>query len=375
MTKYAVVGAGITGAVIANILSNNAANKVDVFERRDIVGGNVADEYTQKYGYRQLHGPHFFHTENKKVIRYLSKYTTWIPYRHRVMSSLGGGIYVPVPANLDTIRILYPETYIQTAKELLDRFGFGSSVQFFDIINDSELSDQSKNVINIIRQQLFVSYSQKQWGVYYQDMESAMSKRFRLRLSMDDSYFQARYQVMPTDGQEISFSTLIQRLLEEHKVHVITSSEIDKKDISKYDKVFYTGAIDEFFDYTEGDLPYITRHWLGTHTKEEGKHYLPPVVNFPDNDYIRRIKYYDIGIQKNNISEKVTYFEKSKIFDKTKDIDRYYPVETKRGAEIYNAYIKKNAGSNIVFCGRLGSFKYYDMDTAVAEAIRIAQRG
>lgn len=362
---YLIVGAGFVGSVLAERLASQRNKKVIVLDRRDHVAGNAHDRRNE-YGilYHQ-YGPHIFHTNSDKVIEYLSNFTEWIPYEHRVVGVINGRL-IPIPFNLTSLEILFaPEKAAQLKSKLIQHYGMDKKVAVLEMLKntDPELSD----LADYIYKNVFVSYTTKQWGLSPEELSPSVTARVPVHISYDDRYFQDSYQQMPRYG----YTKLIESILDHENIDVRLNQ--DYKSVCKsihYNKLIYTGAIDEFFDYELGYLPYRSLRF-DFQTYVQKRHQSAGQVNYPISHDFTRIT--EMGYLTQEVGTKTTVAIEYPIPHLPGETVPYYPIPRDDNNSLHAKYLdlaKVNA-PNVIFAGRLGDYRYYNMDQAVASALSI----
>ena len=356
-----VVGSGISGSCIASLISNE---DVVVIDSSDHIAGNCFDH---KQDGIMIHdyGSHIFHTSNVKVWNHLSKYTAFNTYMHKVIGLVDGNT-VPIPFNFNTIHMVFPDYLAdRIERKLLERYPFGSKIPIMDFIkqNDEDL----RFLANYIYENVFLHYTEKQWGKDPEEIDGAVTARVPVYLSKDNRYFQDRFQGIPLNG----YTSMIGNMLSKSNVTVKLSTPFKEiPDIDKYSHIFYTGAIDELMDYCFGPLPYRSVYFkLEEHDCE---HYQRnAVVNYPNNYDFTRIHEYKYYLNDKS-TKTIIAKEYSESFEPGKN-ERFYPIPTEENVSLYNKYLiaAKKKYPNMHFLGRLGDYKYYDMDKAVARAFDV----
>jgi UDP-galactopyranose mutase len=360
MFDYLVAGAGFAGAVIAERLARCYGKKVLIVDRRDHVGGNAYDHYNGDGLLVHRYGPHIFHTNSQKVFQYLSQFTAWRHYEHRVLSYVDGKL-VPIPINRETVNRLYNLNLISE-----------SDVQaFFDtlaeprpLIRTSEDAVISK-VGRDLYEKLFRNYTRKQWGKDPSELDAQVAARIPVRTNSDDRYFTDVYQAMPRDG----YTRLFENMLD-HK-NITIQLGCDYRDIVAEITVkglIYTGPIDEFFNYRYGKLPYRSLQFK--HDTLDVEYFQPvAVINYPnDHAYTRITEFKHLTGQQHSKTSIVYEYP-------TAEGDPYYPVPTAENAELYKRYAQLASSTRGVYlAGRLGTYKYYNMDQVVAQALTLCKQ-
>ena len=359
--KCLVVGCGITGATIARLSSNGC---IVVVDRSGEVAGNCYD-YRDKNGIMiHKYGSHIFHTSNKEVWDFLSQFTGFNTYMHKVIGLVDGN-EVPIPFNFNTIQKIFPKTLADSIeKKLLDNYGYDTKIPIMEFMkqDDKEL----KFLAEYIYENVFLHYTEKQWGKSPNEIDGAVTARVPVYLSRDDRYFQDRFQGIPLEG----YTKMIENMLDHPNITVKLNTSFKDIDHTQYDKIFYTGPIDELMDYCFGPLPYRSVHFK---LEEYDREFYQDnaVVNYPNNYDFTRIHEYKYYL--NDKSDKtVIAKEYSEAFEPGKN-DRFYPIPTEENIALYNKYLEaaKKKYPNMYFLGRLGDYKYYDMDKAVARAFEV----
>lgn len=359
MFDYFIVGAGFAGSVLAERLASQAGKKVLICDRRTHIGGNAYDHYNEDGILIHRYGPHIFHTNSHEVFEYLSNFTEWRPYEHRVRASVDGQL-VPIPINLDTINRLYG---LHLNSFELQAF-FASIAEPKDYIRTSEDVVVSK-VGRELYEKFFRNYTRKQWGIDPSELDKSVTARVPTRLNRDDRYFTDIYQAMPLHG----FTRLFENLLAHPNIKVMLNTDYREiRDVFSYREMIYTGPIDEFFDYRFGELPY--RSLLFKHkTLNQPVYQSAPVVNYPnEHPYTRITEFKYLTGQEHPKTSIVYEFPRA-------EGDPYYPVPRPENTELYKKY-KALADStpDVHFVGRLATYKYYNMDQVIAQALMTYQQ-
>jgi UDP-galactopyranose mutase len=352
-----VVGAGISGATMARLLAESGESAV-VIDARDHVGGNC---YDYKDGGIMTHkyGAHIFRTDNKEVWDFLSRFTKWYPYQHKVLG-LVDGRFVPVPFNLNSLRAVFPTSLADNIEaRLLERFGFNRKVPILEL---RETGDKDLEFLaEYVYRKIFLDYTIKQWGETPEEIDPAVTARVPVYISRDDRYFHDRYQGIPMDG----FTAMIEHMLDHPNIRVDLKTPYSKTMPSE--RLFYTGAIDEFFDYALGELPYRSIR-LDFVKFAKPRFQNAAVVNYPSDYDWTRIGEYKWFLDDQTL-DTIVSFEYPEAFRRGRN-DRYYPIIGGANDELYKRYLAlAPAKTGVYFLGRLGDYKYYDMDKAAARAM------
>jgi UDP-galactopyranose mutase len=359
MFDYLIVGAGFAGSVVAERMARCHGKKVLLIDRRDHIAGNAYDHYNKHGILIHRYGPHIFHTNSEQVFQYLSQFTSWRCYEHRVLASVDGKL-VPVPINLTTVNLLYDLNL--TSEEEVEEF-FASRAEPRSSIRTSEDVVVSK-VGRDLYEKLFRNYTRKQWGKDPSELDASVTARIPVRTNRDDGYFTDRYQVMPKHGYTRMFDNML------HHPNITIELSCDFSDVvddAKYREIIYTGPIDEFFDFRYGTLPYRSLHFQHETLDTE---YLQPVavINYPnDYTYTRITEFKHLTGQLNRKTSVVYEYPASQG-------DPYYPVPTPENAALYKRYAELAAvNTRVHFVGRLATYKYYNMDQVVAQALTLCK--
>jgi UDP-galactopyranose mutase len=355
---FLVVGAGFAGSVTAERLAAAGA-RVAIVDRRSHIGGNAYDEFDDEGILIHRYGPHIFHTSSTDVVRYLSRFTTWRPYEHRVRASVDGGLY-PIPINLDTINSLYG---LSLTEDEVEDFLAGRAERR-DMIRTSEDVVVSR-VGRDLYERFFRNYTRKQWGLDPSELDATVTARVPTRTNRDDRYFNDSWQAMPLHG----YTRMFQRILADPGITVILNTDYrDVVGLIPFREMVFTGPIDEYFDHRYGHLPYRSlRFEFRTEDREAFQEW--PVINFPnDQDYTRITEFKKLTGQEHRRTTVVYEYP-------TDFGDPYYPVPRPENARRYQRYKALAAATEGVwFAGRLATYKYYNMDQVVAQALALSRR-
>jgi UDP-galactopyranose mutase len=359
MFDYLIVGAGFAGSVLAERLASQANKKVLLVEKRNHIGGNAYDCYDESGVMIHKYGPHIFHTNSSDVFAYLSQFTQWRPYQHRVLASVDGQL-VPMPINLDTINRLYGTNYNSFN---LEEF-FKSVAEPVEHIRTSEDVVVSR-VGRELYEKFFKNYTRKQWGMDPSELDAAVTSRVPVRTNRDDRYFTDRYQAMPLHG----YTRMFEKILDHPNIKIMLNTDYrEVRDFIPFRRMVYTGPIDEFFDSCYGKLPYRSLDFK-FETLPEAQHQRVAVINHPnDYAYTRVTEFKHLTGQEHAKSTLVYEFPKG-------EGDPYYPVLNPEAGEIYKQYkVLADATPDVHFVGRLATYKYYNMDQVVAQSLAEFER-
>lgn len=359
MFDYLIVGAGFAGSVLAERLANVYNRRVLVIDRRPHIAGNAFDHFDDAGILVHRYGPHIFHCNAPEIFQYLSQFTEWRPYQHRVLADVDGQ-RVPLPINLDTINRLYGLNL--SSFEL--KTWFESVAEPLPAIRNAEDAVVSK-VGRELFNTFFRGYTRKQWGLEPRELDAQVTARIPTRTSRDDRYFSDVYQAMPLHG----YTRMFQRMLNHPNIQVLLNADYrEVRDAIAHDGVIYTGPIDEYFDYRFGPLPYRSLEFrFETHPVEQ----LQPVgtINYPNtHDYTRVTEFKHLTGQTHPHTSIVYEYPRA-------DGDPYYPIPRPENAALYKDYAALASSlPNVHFTGRLGTYRYYNMDQVVAQALTLARQ-
>jgi UDP-galactopyranose mutase len=362
MFDYLIVGAGFAGAVIAERLATQLDEKVLLVEKRNHIGGNCFDYYDDQGILVQKYGPHIFHTKYLEVWHYLSQFTDWNPYQHRVLAQVDGQ-KIPVPFNLNSLYQVFSPEYARNLEQLLiQQYGWGRRVAIATLL---EAEDEGiKTLAQLIFEKIFLHYSTKQWGVDPLELSPDILSRVPVAITRDDRYFTDPYQGIPRP----SFHRLFEHLLSHPNIHVLLQTDYKSvMDVLPFKKIIYTGPIDYFFDYQFGKLPYRSMHWDFQAISQELFQEVA-VINYPnDYEFIRIAEYKHFTGQKHPAT--TISVEYPCDYDLECN-DPVYPTLTARNLEQYAKYEQAAQKlDSVYFLGRLAQYRYYNMDEIVKAAL------
>lgn len=374
--KAIVVGAGLSGATAARLLAESGT-RVTIYDERETLGGNVYD-YKDKNGIIvQKYGPHIFHTNEKEVFDFLSAFTEWNKYEHKVKALIKKK-YVPVPFNMTSLFLLYDETEADAIKKILtEEIGEGKKVSIVELRKNQ--NPKIKEFAEFVYQNIFYKYTKKQWGLKPDFLHEAIN-RVPVYISEDDRYFTDDYQFMPKEG----FYKMVENILTHPNIQLKTGTNA-LKELSlangkvylsgkEFDgKVIYTGCVDELFNYKYGTLPYRSLYFDFKNKRKTS--YLPSaVVNYTTSKKYTRIseftKFTCPPVKKRTVLVK----EYPQKYVRGENLP-YYPIPTDKNREIYEKYEKEaEKYPNFYLLGRLATYSYLNMDIAVKKAMELIER-
>jgi UDP-galactopyranose mutase len=356
MFDYLIVGAGFAGSVLAERLATQSDKKILIIDTRSHIGGNAYDHYNEDGILVHKYGPHIFHTNSRDVFEYLSHFTEWRPYEHRVQASVDGQL-VPIPINLDTVNRLYG---LNLTSFQLEEF-FASIAEKIECIRTSEDVVISK-VGRELYQKFFRNYTRKQWDMDPSELDKSVTARVPTRTNRDDRYFTDSYQAMPLHG----FTKMFEKMLDHPNIKIMLNTDYREIiDVIPYREMIYTGPVDLFFDYCYGKLPYRSLKFKHE-TINKPVHQPAPVVNYPNEHlYTRVTEFKYLTGQEHNKTSVVYEYPRA-------EGDPYYPIPRSENAELYKQYKDlADATPGVHFVGRLATYKYYNMDHVVAQALKV----
>ena len=356
MFDYLIVGAGFAGSILAERLARGLNKKVLIVDRRPHIAGNAYDGYDAHGILIHRYGPHIFHTNSADVFDYLSRFTSWRQYQHRVRCCVDGRL-LPMPINLDTLNELYglnltPATMRDFLQKVAEK-------------RDPVVTSEDVVVGTVGRElyeKFFRNYTRKQWGLDPSELDAQVTARVPVRFNRDDRYFTDTFQAMPAHG----YTRMFENILDHDNIQIMLQA--DYRDVAEqvnYSNLIFTGPIDEFFDHRFGKLPYRCLEF-----KHE-THHRPvfqsaPVVNYPNEyAYTRVTEFKYLTGQEHPLTSVVYEYPKA-------EGDPYYPIPRPDNAALYKKYQALAAETpDVHFVGRLGTYRYYNMDQVVAQALTL----
>jgi len=354
MFDYLIVGAGFAGSVLAERLARGQNKKVLLIDRRPHIGGNAYDCHDRHGILIHKYGPHIFHTNSAEIFNYLSRFTEWRQYQHRVRAMVDGRL-LPIPINLDTVNELYGlnltpdgmKAYLASVAEKKERILSSEDV----VVN---------SVGRELYEKFFRNYTRKQWGLDPSELDAQVTARVPVRFNRDDRYFTDAYQAMPARG----FTHMFGNMLDHPNIKIMLNADYrEVRDEVSFDQLIFTGPIDEYFDYRFGPLPYRCLEFKHeTHHKPVFQ--AAPVVNYPNEyAYTRVTEFKYLTGQEHPLTSIVYEFPRA-------DGDPYYPIPRADNAALYKRYqALADETPDVHFVGRLGTYRYYNMDQVVAQAL------
>lgn len=350
---------------MAERIASQLGQTVLVVERRPHVAGNAYDEVDEAGVRVHRYGAHIFHTVSQRVWAYLSRFTDWLPYTHRVLAHVDG-TDVPLPFNLTTLHALAPRGEAEELeRRLVEEVGGGGRIPVLGLLDHEDPT--LRRLGRLVYDSVFLRYTTKQWGLRPEEIDRAVTGRVPVVVGRDDRYFRDRYQGIPADG----YTAMVQRMLEHPGIVVETGVDFaDVVSAVRYDRLVYTGPIDEFFGHAHGPLPYRSLRFEHR-TLPVDRHQAVAVVNYPDDrPYTRVIEHAHFADQHLGATTLTTEYPEAHMPGHN---EPYYPMPTLDGRRRFARYAAEAAAlsGRVVFSGRLADYRYYDMDQAVAHALTV----
>jgi UDP-galactopyranose mutase len=353
---YLVVGAGFAGSVVAERLARGSGKRVLIVDKRPHIGGNAYDHYDEAGLLVHRYGPHIFHTNSAEVFSYLSNFTEWRDYEHRVRAMVDGKL-LPIPINLDTVNELYGLSLTPAECEAY----YARVAEARPLIRNSEDVVVSK-VGRDLYEKFVKNYTRKQWGLDPSELDPAVLARIPTRTNRDDRYFTDAFQAMPRHG----FTRMFERMLDHPNISLLLQTDYHEVVRSvPHREIVYTGPVDEFFNYRFGKLPYRSLHFRHQTLNTE-LHQPVAVVNYPNEHAYTRVTEFKHLTGQVHPRTSIVYEYPSA------EGDPYYPVPRPENAALYRQYqTLAESTPGVHFVGRLATYRYYNMDQVVAQALTL----
>ena len=359
--KVLIIGAGPVGCSVAEVLSKKNF-KIDIFESRTHIAGNCYD-FKNKFGILvHKYGPHYFRTNSKKILKYLSKFTEWIPGKY-IVNSYVNKEYYDFPINLNTINKFFKKNFTsKDAKNFIKKISIKKkSVANFETYLLSKVGAELYN-------NFYKNYTTKQWGIRSRLINASVAKRIPIRFNKNKDYISAKYKVMPKEG----FTKMFKKMISNENIRIKLKKKyvFSVNDLKKYTFIIYTGPIDRFFKYKYGHLGWRSLKFVfNTYKRKYKQHCLQ--INYPNNfKFTRKVEYKYVTGQASN------YTTLSKEYPKSEG-DPYYPLATKKDKKILKFYKKETnylEKKGLYFAGRLGEYRYINTDQAVEIGLSVANK-
>ncbi|MGF6995124.1 UDP-galactopyranose mutase [Paraburkholderia sp. GAS32] len=353
-----IVGAGFAGAVCAERLAA-AGKRVLIIDKRSHIGGNAFDCHDENGVLIHPYGPHIFHTSGKRIFEYLSNFTDWRPYEHRVLAHVDGELY-PIPINRTTINRLYDldldeqgvTAYLESVREPRDAVATSEDVVLSSVGHD-------------LCEKFFRGYTQKQWGLDLSELSAGVAARIPTRANDDDRYFTDAFQFMPAQG----YTSMFEKMLEHPNIEVRLSEDFRAiRSIVEREHTIYTGPIDAYFDFRFGKLPYRSLFFQHEHLGEVERFQQTGTINYPnDQEYTRITEFKHLTGQQHSGTSIVREYPRA-------EGDPYYPIPRPENEALFKRYHElAEATPDVTFVGRLAQYRYYNMDQVVGAALKAAE--
>ena len=360
MFDYLIVGAGFAGSVLAERLAGQSGKRVLVIDRRSHIGGNAYDCYNDDGLLIHRYGPHIFHTNSERVWEYLSRFTAWRPYEHRVLAEVDGKL-LPIPINRTTVNELYGLNLL-TEEECQTFFdALAEPVKHCRTSEDVVVSKVGRELY----EKFFRGYTRKQWGLDPSELDAQVTARVPTRTNTDDRYFTDSFQSMPLHG----YTRMFEKMLDHPNIKIMLNTDYrDVLGVVPYREMIFTGPVDQYFNYCYGKLPYRSLEFR--HETLDQEQLLPvAVVNYPQqHEYTRITEFKQLTGQQHAKTGVVYEYPQA-------EGDPYYPIPKPECTELYNKYkALAEQTPGVHFVGRLATYKYYNMDQVVAQALTMYDR-
>ena len=359
MYDWMIVGAGFAGSVLAERIASQRKESVIIVDRRQHIAGNAFDAYNDDGLLIHKYGPHIFHTNAESIFSYLSQFTKWRPYEHRVLAHVDDKL-LPIPINLDTVNNLYG---LSLDSEGLEAF-FQKNAEPVDEVRTSEdviVGRVGRDLYN----KFFRDYTRKQWGLDPSQLDKSVTSRVPVRTDRDDRYFGDKFQYMPLNG----YTAMFDKILDHPRISVLLQTDYrDVRDIIPHRRLIFTGPVDEYFDFCHGKLPYRSLRFNHV-TLDTEWHQPVAVINYPQTEAYTRVTEYKHLTGQKHAKTSLTYEYPSDIGDP------YYPVPRPENQALFKRYESMaRAQKNVWFVGRLATYRYYNMDQVVGQALSTFQK-
>ncbi|OUI79000.1 UDP-galactopyranose mutase [Commensalibacter intestini] len=360
--KILIVGAGFSGAVIGRLLAEDGF-EVHIIDERSHTAGNCYSERDKETGVMvHTYGPHIFHTDNEEVWDFLNQHAEMMPYVNRVKTTVNGQVF-SLPINLHTINQFFHKTFSpDEAKAFIKTKGDSS------IAEPKSFEEQAlKFVGKELYEAFFKGYTLKQWGLHPSELPASILKRLPVRFNYDDNYFSHKFQGMPKDG----YTVIVDSIMDHKNITVSLNTKFDKTDLEKYRHIFYSGPLDAYFDYQHGRLAYRTLDF--EKFTYQGDYQGTAVMNYGEESVpYTRITEHKYFAPWESHEGSVMYKEFSRLCTE-KDLP-YYPIRLVGEMTQLEEYVDlAEQEKNVTFVGRLGTYRYLDMDVTIAEALKTAR--
>lgn len=355
---YLIVGAGLAGSTLAYLLHNKGYN-IKVIDKRKHIAGNCYTDFKDNI-YIHKYGPHIFHTSNKRVWNFVNKFADFNNFINSPLAIAPNGEIYNMPFNMNTFAKIWDD--VKTPQEAILRIQ-EESAKYAETYgnNINNLEDQAVSMVGTTIYKLLVKgYTEKQWNKDCTELSPSIIKRLPLRFTYNNNYFNDRYQGIPDDG----YTNMIERMLQNIEVELNTEFTLDMKDLAK--TIIYTGPIDEFYNYKYGKLDYRSLKFV-TERLDTSNYQGNAVINYTGRtpEYTRVVEHKHFNNDESNVTYITYEFPSS-------SGDPFYPLSDETNINLYNKYKElSEKDSNVIFAGRLGKYKYFDMDDVIEDCMNI----
>jgi UDP-galactopyranose mutase len=359
-----IIGCGLSGIVLANKLATELKEKVLVIDRKGHIGGNIFDYKDGNGILVHKYGPHILHTNIKRVWDYLSLFTKWHKFSLEVNAFVDHK-FINIPFNLNSLyKFFANDEAVDLEYELIKSYGHNSQISLFDLKNGTNIKIHTLS--KVIYNKIYKNYTLKQWGRCLEEIDPATIERLPIYISRDNKYFKEIYQAIPLNG----YTYMANKMLENSRIDVQLNTDFNNiKNKIKYDRLFCTCPIDEFFNFRFGELPYRSLHFDICEKKME-YFQKTAIITYPNNYKFTRIcehKHF-LNTKSQNTTISYEYPEEFKLGKN----ERFYPINNSISNALYSRYVMySQKKQNIFFLGRLGDYRYYNMDVAVERALKV----
>lgn len=364
-TDWLIVGAGFTGCTLAERIASQLGRRVLLIDQRPHIGGNAYDCHNQHSILIHKYGPHIFHTNSAKVWDYLSQFTQWRPYEHQVLAVVDGR-KAPVPFNLNSLHLLFPAPHASRLETLLvEQYGAGAKVPILQMRQSA--AGELAELADFVYRKFFYGYTLKQWELKPEELDPSVTARVPVHISRDNRYFQDKFQAMPQPG----YTELFRRMLAHPKIEVLLdTSFLQLAGAVSFERMIFTGPIDEFFDYRHGELPYRSLRFESD-TRDQAWFQEVGTVNYPNEQAYTRITEQK-HLTGQEAPKTTLILEYPEAYRRGRN-EPYYPIPRPENRERYQLYLEeaRKLQGRVLFAGRLADYKYYNMDQVVARALML----